>query len=258
MNNEKPPMVQPRGYTPVTIAQARAVYHHCLQCSLESESLALELDCLGSDPESCDTFEATCLISGVMEGLVNLQRDVTPEIRDAFARANPYPAVVGNACSVSYLSLAEELARNLCLDLIEIIDREASLALRARQRFFREAIEWEELPEFSEEHVRKHLPRMRTIVVKHAPLHSDLLRVSVLLQSLGKSLSSDDRKPDNWERDSWMYEQRLLGKTVAEVRVMLRREHPNWNQLDSDQGVTIALRRFTTREELPWPIGQQG
>ncbi len=55
----------------------------------------------------------------------------------------------------------------------------------------------------------------------------------------------------NDERDAWMYKQKKVGKTHGEIKTALERDHPKWDQLDSEQAVGRAIDRYCERKQLP-------
>ena len=55
----------------------------------------------------------------------------------------------------------------------------------------------------------------------------------------------------NDPRDEWMYQLKLSGQTHGQIRAMLKRDHPEWDQLNSDQAVGMAIDRYCERKKRP-------
>lgn len=56
---------------------------------------------------------------------------------------------------------------------------------------------------------------------------------------------------ENDDRDRWIYEQRSRGVPLKMVRKKLSEEHPNWEPLHSDPGVSKACSNWAKRNGLP-------
>lgn len=52
-------------------------------------------------------------------------------------------------------------------------------------------------------------------------------------------------------RDSWMDEEWAAGKSLHQIMCALNTEHPEWEQIESVQGVGQAIRRYRKRKDLP-------
>lgn len=46
----------------------------------------------------------------------------------------------------------------------------------------------------------------------------------------------------NGDRDAWIYQQALAGKSNSEIRYELDKHHPHWDLISTNQGVSQALR----------------
>ena len=79
-----------------------------------------------------------------------------------------------------------------------------------------------------------------------------LLRVDGFISAAGpKADKTGALQSTNEHRDAWMYEQKKAGKTHSEIRRDLRKEHSEWEQLDSEQAVGRAVDRYCERNQLP-------
>lgn len=55
----------------------------------------------------------------------------------------------------------------------------------------------------------------------------------------------------NRDSDAWMYAQKQAGKTHGEISAALRRDHAEWEYIESSQGIGAAIRRYAIRLNLP-------
>lgn len=58
---------------------------------------------------------------------------------------------------------------------------------------------------------------------------------------------------ENRERNQYCYEQMTAGVNRAAIRLKIK-ERTDWNELDSDPGVTLAAQQHATSSGKPWPI----
>jgi hypothetical protein len=71
------------------------------------------------------------------------------------------------------------------------------------------------------------------------------------VRSLAQSIiASVEKQSTNDDRDIWLYNEKKAGKTHASIRAALGREHPKWEQLESEQAVGRAVDRYCHRKNL--------
>lgn len=58
---------------------------------------------------------------------------------------------------------------------------------------------------------------------------------------------------DNEERDRWLWERQSAGDTRRLIRSKLKADHPKWEQLETDQAVSNAVKRYCERTRKPRP-----
>lgn len=78
-----------------------------------------------------------------------------------------------------------------------------------------------------------------------------------LVADLGRDIATQLLCPGglvNEDRDRWMYQQRNDGKTLMDIRRHLEKQHPEWEQLESDQGVAKAINVYIERRGLERPL----
>lgn len=71
----------------------------------------------------------------------------------------------------------------------------------------------------------------------------------------GRQLTPQANIPNpNDARDKFCYDKMMQGKNRAWIRNHLRK---TWEQLESEQAVSAAAKRYAARHNLPWPISRQ-
>ena len=74
---------------------------------------------------------------------------------------------------------------------------------------------------------------------------------------------SEERKssysrPEIFDRDKWIYEQRQSGRTIREIQTELTNNRQEWDPLWSGNGIRDAVKRYADFEGLPRPKGRPG
>ncbi len=57
----------------------------------------------------------------------------------------------------------------------------------------------------------------------------------------------------NDDRDAWLYNEKIDGETHAAIRLRLKKEHREWEQLETDQAIGKAIDRYCKRRNLHPP-----
>jgi hypothetical protein len=60
-----------------------------------------------------------------------------------------------------------------------------------------------------------------------------------------------EKQSTNDPRDAWRYNEKKAGTTHSQIRHALEKQHPEWEQLDSEQAVGKAIDRYCERRHLP-------
>lgn len=79
-----------------------------------------------------------------------------------------------------------------------------------------------------------------------------VINATYVLGQLGASLQAPmpPGASPNEQRDRWIYEQAKKGKAWKVISRALQ-DHPEWEQLESPQGVRAAVERYIARHNLP-------
>lgn len=120
---------------------------------------------------------------------------------------------------------------------------------------FGECVKCESVSVFKTETFPLFIPTNCQWDAKLGPLYKlghNPFRVSaILIDTLVVDRGSSELQSANDLRDEWMYRSKKNGKTHGEIRAILKSDHSDWDQLESEQAVGRAIDRYCERNKLP-------
>jgi hypothetical protein len=81
----------------------------------------------------------------------------------------------------------------------------------------------------------------------------DELRTGAAGAAEGGGGEARPRRSPNEERDRFCYEQKCAGMSWKGIRQAVN-GRPDWEPIDTDQGLSQAAKRYAERHNKPWPI----